>query len=79
LTVRTPLGLPDKVRLLAAGEAGLPPLPKLDLVLHRAEAEANPATERLASIMLQAVRQTVDATPRGRVFVDAPSYEFVTA
>ncbi|QND48194.1 LysR family transcriptional regulator [Rhizobium lusitanum] len=68
LTVRTPLGLPDKVRPLMAGEAGLPSLPKLDLVLHRAEAEANPATERLASIMLQAVRQTVDATPQGRVF-----------
>ncbi|MBB4566450.1 LysR substrate-binding domain-containing protein [Rhizobium leucaenae] len=79
VTVRTPLGLPDKVRPMMPGEAGLPPLPKLDLVLHRAEAEANPATERLASIMLQAVRQTVDATPQGRVFADAPDYELVTA
>ncbi|MCJ9720689.1 LysR family transcriptional regulator, partial [Agrobacterium sp. SHOUNA12C] len=77
--VRTPLGLPDKVRPLMAGEAGLPPLPKLDLVLHRAEAEASPATERLASIMLQAVRQTVETMPQGRVFADKPDYEVETA
>jgi DNA-binding transcriptional LysR family regulator len=68
LTVRTPLGLPDKVRSLLPGEAGLPSLPKLDLVLHRAEPEANPATERLASLILQSVRQIVDATREGRVF-----------
>jgi DNA-binding transcriptional LysR family regulator len=72
LTIRTPLGLPDKVRQLSPGEAGLPLLPKLDLVLHRAEAEASPATDRLASIILQAVRQTVEATPQGRTFADAP-------
>jgi hypothetical protein len=59
LAVRTPLGLPDKVRLLDPGEAGLPALPKLDLVLHRAEAEPSPATERLASIVLQTVRSSI--------------------
>jgi DNA-binding transcriptional LysR family regulator len=59
LTVRTPLGLPDKVRLLDPGEAGLPALPKLDLVLHRAEAEPSPATQRLASIVLQTVRSSI--------------------
>lgn len=79
LTIRTPLGLPAKVRPLAAGEAGLPLLPKLDLVLHRAEAEANPATERLAGLILQSVRQVVEATPQGRVLADAPDYEVVTA
>lgn len=72
LTIRTPLGLPDKVRPLATGEAGLPPLPKLDLVLHRAEAEASPATERLASIILQAVRQAVESVPSGRAFAEEP-------
>ncbi|MBB3611158.1 LysR substrate-binding domain-containing protein [Rhizobium sp. BK602] len=79
LTIRTPLGLPAKVRPLAAGEAGLPLLPKLDLVLHRAEAEANPATERLAGLILQSVRQVVEATPQGRVLTAAPAYEVVTA
>ena len=79
LAIRTPLGLPNKVRQLTAGEAGLPSLPKLDLVLHRAEAEASPATERLASIILQAVRQTVEAVPQSRIFEDAPDYDVVTA
>jgi DNA-binding transcriptional LysR family regulator len=59
IAVRTPLGLPDKVRMLEPGEAGLPPLPRLDLVLHRAEAEPSPATQRLASIVLQTVRTAV--------------------
>jgi DNA-binding transcriptional LysR family regulator len=59
ITIRTPLGLPDRVRPMSSGEAGLPPLPKLDLVLHRAEAEQSPATEKLATIMLQAVRQSL--------------------
>ncbi|WP_267554769.1 LysR substrate-binding domain-containing protein [Rhizobium rhizogenes] len=79
LAIRTPLGLPSKVRQLTAGEAGLPSLPKLDLVLHRAEAEASPATERLASIILQTVRQTIDAVPQSRIFEDAPNYDVVTA
>ncbi|AYG67261.1 MULTISPECIES: LysR substrate-binding domain-containing protein [unclassified Rhizobium] len=79
LALRTPLGLPSKVRQLTPREAGLPALPKLDLVLHRAEAEASPATERLASIMLQAVRQTVDTVPQSRIFEDAPDYDVVTA
>jgi DNA-binding transcriptional LysR family regulator len=59
LAVRTPLGLPDKVRMLEPDEAGLPLLPKLDLVLHRAEAEPNPAAQRLASIVVQTVRASV--------------------
>lgn len=79
LAIRTPLGLPNKVRQLTAGEAGLPALPTLDLVLHRAEAEASPATERLASIILQAVRQTVEAVPQSRIFEDTPNYDVVTA
>ncbi len=79
LALRTPLGLPPKVRQLAPGEAGLPALPKLDLVLHRAEAEASPATERLASIILQAVRQTVEAVPQSRIFEDTRGYDVVMA
>ena len=59
VTVRTPIGLPASVRPLARGESGLPALPSLGLVLHRAEAEPGPAAARLAAIMLQAVRDAV--------------------
>jgi DNA-binding transcriptional LysR family regulator len=59
VTVRTPIGLPASVRVLEPGEDGLPDLPTLGLVLHRAEAECGPAVSRLASIMLQAVRDSV--------------------
>ena len=52
--------LPASVRALAPGEAGLPALPSLGLVLHRAEADPGPATARLAAIILQALR---DAMP----------------
>jgi DNA-binding transcriptional LysR family regulator len=60
LTIRTPIGVPASVRALAPGEAGLPALPSLGLVLHRAEADPGPATARLAAIILQALR---DAMP----------------
>lgn len=59
LTVRTPLGLSPKVRILPTAEMGLPELPKLDLVLHRSEVEPGPATTRLAEIMLHAVREEI--------------------
>jgi DNA-binding transcriptional LysR family regulator len=60
LTIRTPIGVPASVRALAPGESGLPPLPSLGLVLHRADADPGPATARLAAIILQALR---DAMP----------------
>jgi DNA-binding transcriptional LysR family regulator len=59
ITIRTPLDLPDKVKPMSSDEAGLPLLPKLDLVLHRAEAEQSPATKRLAAIVLRAVRRSL--------------------
>ncbi|MGO7035210.1 LysR family transcriptional regulator [Rhizobium ruizarguesonis] len=55
LTIRTPIGLPAKVRPLAPGTIGLPDLPTLGLVLHRAEAEPQPAAARLAELVLQSV------------------------
>lgn len=65
VTIRTPIGLPSKVRPLMPSMASLPELPMLGLVLHRAEAEPGPATSRLASIMLQAVREAIsDLMPR---------------
>jgi DNA-binding transcriptional LysR family regulator len=59
ITVRTPVGLPASVKALAPGEAGLPALPRLGLVLHRAEAEPPAATRRLAAIILQALRDEI--------------------
>ncbi|MBY3176036.1 MULTISPECIES: LysR substrate-binding domain-containing protein [Rhizobium] len=56
LTIRTPIGLPAKVRPLASKTIGLPDLPKLGLVLHRAEAEPQPAAVRLAELVLQSVQ-----------------------
>ncbi|MGO8103977.1 LysR substrate-binding domain-containing protein [Rhizobium leguminosarum] len=56
LTIRTPIGLPAKVRPLAPKTIGLPDLPKLGLVLHRAEAEPQPAAARLAELVLQSVQ-----------------------
>ncbi len=61
ITVRTPVGLPRGVRRLDPSEHGLPKLPALGLVLHRAEKEAGPTAEHLATIMLQALRETFPA------------------
>jgi DNA-binding transcriptional LysR family regulator len=64
ITIRTPIGLPSKVRALAPGAAGLPSLPSLGLMLHRAEADPDAATARLASLVLQSVRDAlVNAIP----------------
>ncbi|TCU15736.1 LysR substrate-binding domain-containing protein [Rhizobium sullae] len=59
VTIRTPIGLPAKVKPLKPAALGLPELPSLGLVLHRAEADPDPATARLASIVLQAVREAI--------------------
>ncbi|MEK1887288.1 MAG: LysR substrate-binding domain-containing protein [Phyllobacterium sp.] len=59
LTVRTPVGLPSSVRRVTPVASGLPELPSLGLLLHRAEAHAEPATARLASIMVEAVESAV--------------------
>lgn len=61
ITIRTPLGVPSRVRTLATRELGLPPLPRLTLVLHRAKADPDPPTARLATIVLEAVRESIDA------------------
>lgn len=59
LTIRTPIGLPRTVQQILPEENGLPVLPKLGLDLHRAEAEPAPVTARLASIILQALHDSV--------------------
>lgn len=51
ISVRTPFGLPARLRTL--DEANLPALPQLGLALYRAEAESAPAAARLAELILQ--------------------------
>jgi len=59
ITLRTSIGLPKSVRVLDPKEHGLPALPWLGLMLHRAEKEAGPTAEHLASIIVQALRETL--------------------
>ncbi len=56
LAVRTPIGMPVGARALDPAKSGLPALPRVGLVLHRAAADQGPATERLAAIIVRAVR-----------------------
>ncbi|MEC5160672.1 DNA-binding transcriptional LysR family regulator [Janthinobacterium sp. CG_S6] len=55
VTVRTEIGLPPGLRALGHAAAGLPPLPRVDLVLHRAAALPDPTTQRLRDSVLHAV------------------------
>lgn len=57
VSLRTPYGLPPSVRALLPHETALPALGELGLRLHRAEAEATPAVERLATILTQQWQQ----------------------
>ena len=49
VTVRTPAGLPTHLAILA----GLPPLPAIGLVLHRAERDPAPAVRHLEAIIVE--------------------------
>lgn len=59
ITVRTPIGLPKGVAVLDGGALGLPALPSLGLLLLRANRDAGPIAAHLATIMLQALRETM--------------------
>jgi len=56
LTIRTSLGLGSGIRFLDAGEYGLPELPAIRLALYRSDVELDPATERLADILVEETR-----------------------
>jgi len=60
ITLRTPIGLPRGVRMLDPVEAGLPVPPSLGLMLHRTDKETGLTGDHLASIMLQALRETLN-------------------
>ena len=65
LSVRTPFGLPASVRILERAGSGLPALPQMALTLYRARAEAEPPVERLAVLLIDAVRQHVNGAASG--------------
>lgn len=55
VTVRTGIGLPAGLHALEPADAGLPPLPEVDLMLYRAEAGLDPTTQRLWDSVLDAL------------------------
>lgn len=59
LTVRTPFGLPPHVRAIDHTALSLPALPQISLVLYRAQAHPEAPASRLATLLLEAVRQHV--------------------
>ncbi len=70
LSVRTSFGLPAHVRAIDPAVSGLPELPGMDLVLGRARNAPDPACERLAGLLLEAVRAHM-RTARDGVAADA--------
>ena len=59
VALRTPIGLPRGVRMLDPSAHGLPALPSIGLVLHRASKDTGPTGEHLVSIMLEALRENL--------------------
>lgn len=59
VTVRTPIGVPKGVTVLDAESLGLPALPSLGLLLLRAERDPGPVAAHLATIILQALHETM--------------------
>ena len=57
LSVRTGFGLPGHVRAIDRAGTGLPALPQIDLALFRRDNEPEPAAERLATLLVEAIRQ----------------------
>lgn len=63
LMVRTPLGLPAGLRVMAPGEQGLPSLPPLALSLYHAQGRPASVVAALADILRHCVRDSVAALP----------------
>ena len=61
VAVRTPVGRPGAVQLLDAAAQGLPELPAMGLLLHRARQDLGAPGEYLASVIRQALRETLPA------------------
>ncbi len=61
VAVRTQIGLPPGVRMLDPEAHGLPVLPALGLLLHRAEKDPGMIASQLAVILRQSLRETLAA------------------
>lgn len=59
ITVRTTISMPKALVALDPKVTGLPRLPAVPLVLHRAEAEPSPAVARLTDILLETIREDI--------------------
>ena len=59
ITARTTISMPKSLRALDPKVTGLPRLPSIPLMLHRAEAEPAPAVARLTDILLDTIREDV--------------------
>jgi DNA-binding transcriptional LysR family regulator len=57
ITIRTSIGLPGKLQVLT----GMPELPSIGLLLHRAEAEPNAVVKQLETIILGKLGQLLPA------------------
>ncbi len=60
LTVRTAFGLPGHVRIIDRAGTGLPALPQMELAMVRRDSEPEPAADRLATLLVDAIRQAHD-------------------
>jgi len=60
VSLRTEAGLPPSVRTLSPGESRLPPLPRISLSLHAADADPPPAVALLASLLRQTLAETLE-------------------
>lgn len=56
ITARTAIDLPRGLVALDPAATGLPPLPRMPVALHRAEADPTPAVRRLAEILVDRLR-----------------------
>ncbi|WP_235527641.1 LysR substrate-binding domain-containing protein [Burkholderia sp. Leaf177] len=59
ITVRTTINMPGTLSALDAVATGLPPLPSVPLVLHRAESEPDAAVKKLTKIVLRAIHDEI--------------------
>lgn len=64
ITVRTTVSMPKALTALDPNITGLPQLPVIPLVLHRAEASPSPAVARLTDILLETIREDVGLAPK---------------
>lgn len=61
IALRTPVGHPPSIRSLDPATHGLPDMPSLGLLLHRARQDIGPTGEHLAAIIAQSLRETLPA------------------